>query len=218
MHREKRNSSGPAPGWSPKLRCRHRIQSNETGRTRCSAQTYSTQSMAFRAHWKWTYSPPGSWLNCPPLWVGDQTQRQWQQILSPHPGQDWGLCKLAMEPGGEGRVLAQAWQQKADLVLVAPVWKKQTWYPTVLEIFPTVDYSQEGPNSTNTLTRNARCGPPTSCVEYLWRRYQVQQLSEKATELMLMSWREKSSKAYDSQFQKWIGWYNSRGADPFLAL
>ena len=89
--------------------------------------------------------------------------------------------------GRGGRVLAQAWQQKADLVLVAPVWKKQTWYPTVLEILPTVDYSQEGPNSTNTLTRNARCGPPTSCVEYLWRRYQVQQLSEKATELMLMS-------------------------------
>ena len=30
---------------------------------------------------------------------------------------------------------------------------------------------------------------------------------------MLASWREKSSKAYDSQFQRWISWCNSRGAD-----
>jgi hypothetical protein len=51
-------------------------------------------------------------------------------------------------------------------------------------------------------------------VEYLRRRYKDQQLSEKATELMLASWRAKSSKAYGSQFQKWIGWCSKRGADP----
>ena len=33
-----------------------------------------------------------------------------------------------------GRVLSQVHQQKADLILVAPVWKAQTWYPTVLEM------------------------------------------------------------------------------------
>ena len=51
-------------------------------------------------------------------------------------------------------------------------------------------------------------------MEYLRGRYKEQQLSEKATELMLASWREKSSKAYDSQFQKWIGWCSKRSADP----
>ena len=80
--------------------------------------------------------------------------------------------------------------------------------------FSEADTSQEGPNPTNTPTGNAGCGPLTSCVEYLRRRYQERQLSEKATELMFASWREKSSKAYDSQFQKWIGWCSSRGADP----
>ena len=55
---------------------------------------------------------------------------------------------------------------------------------------------------------------PTSRVDYLRRRYKEQQLLEETTELMLASWREKSAKAYDSQFQKWLSWYRLRGADP----
>ena len=31
---------------------------------------------------------------------------------------------------------------------------------------------------------------------------------------MLSSWREKSAKSYDSQFQRWLGWCRARGADP----
>ena len=33
-----------------------------------------------------------------------------------------------------GRVLAQTHQQKANLILVAPVWKTQAWYPRILEM------------------------------------------------------------------------------------
>jgi hypothetical protein len=33
-----------------------------------------------------------------------------------------------------GRVLAQAQQQDADLILIAPVWKSQPWYPALLEM------------------------------------------------------------------------------------
>ena len=48
----------------------------------------------------------------------------------------------------------------------------------------------------------------------VWRRYKEHQLSEKATDLMLASWREKSSKSYDSQFQRWLSWYSARSVDP----
>ena len=67
------------------------------------------------------------------------------------------------------------------------------------------------PHSANTPTVDARCAPPTSRVEYLRRQYKEQKLSEKAAELMLSSWREKSSETYESQFHKWC---SSRGVDP----
>jgi hypothetical protein len=54
---------------------------------------------------------------------------------------------------------------------------------------------------------------PASHVEYLRQRYKHQQLSEKATELMLASWREKSSKTYESQFQKWASRCGARSID-----
>ena len=40
-----------------------------------------------------------------------------------------------------GRVLAQAQQQKEDIVLDVPVWKTQTWYPTILSIVHLVSVS-----------------------------------------------------------------------------
>ena len=35
-----------------------------------------------------------------------------------------------------GRVLNRVQQQKVTLVLIAPVWKSQPWYPTLLELLP----------------------------------------------------------------------------------
>ena len=79
---------------------------------------------------------------------------------------------------------------------------------SVLDPKRTMEFNPSGKesNPTNPSTSNARCGPPTSCVKYLRGRYKEQQLSEKATELMLASWREKSSKAYDSQFWPEMDW------------
>ena len=77
------------------------------------------------------------------------------------------------------------------------------------------DYTGEArPHPTNTSSVNAGRAPPTSRVEYLRRQYQERKLSKKATELMLASWREKSSKTYESQFQKWISWCSTRSVDP----
>ena len=33
-----------------------------------------------------------------------------------------------------GRVLAQVQQQEANIILIAPVWKSQSWYPALLEM------------------------------------------------------------------------------------
>ncbi len=48
--------------------------------------------------------------------------------------QDWSLTRGYANPPWNliGRVLSQARLQQAELVLVAPVWRAQTWYPVLL--------------------------------------------------------------------------------------
>ena len=58
-------------------------------------------------------------------------------------------------------------------------------------------------------------GSTTSRVEYLWEKCKSQSLSGQATELLLSSWREKTSKSYDSLFGKWMGWCGEQHCDPF---
>jgi len=53
-----------------------------------------------------------------------------------------------------------------------------------------------------------------SRVAYLRHKFSINSLSEQASELMLASWRSKSSKSYDSHFRKWASWCDERGCDP----
>ena len=48
-----------------------------------------------------------------------------------------GRTQSIRQPSVEliGRILAQTRQQQAELVLVAPVWKAQGWYPVLLEMW-----------------------------------------------------------------------------------
>ena len=56
---------------------------------------------------------------------------------------------------------------------------------------------------------------PTSRVEHLRESLNSQGLSGQATELILNSWRSKTSKSYDSLFGRWNRWCSERGLDPF---
>ena len=53
-----------------------------------------------------------------------------------------------------------------------------------------------------------------SRVAYLRHKFSINSLSEQASELMLASWRSKSSKSYDSHFRKWASWCDERSCDP----
>ena len=54
----------------------------------------------------------------------------------------------------------------------------------------------------------------TSHVAYLQGKFSSQNLSSKARDLLLASWRTKSNKIYDSHFKKWLCWCSARGSDP----
>ena len=49
---------------------------------------------------------------------------------------NWATLRAYANPPWNliGRVLAQTRQQQAELVLVAPIWKAQIWYPVLLEM------------------------------------------------------------------------------------
>ena len=65
-----------------------------------------------------------SWRPDPEAMATDAFSLDWTKIQG-YANPPWNLIS---------RVLAQVRNQKAQLVLVAPVWKSQVWYPTLLEM------------------------------------------------------------------------------------
>ena len=63
-----------------------------------------------------------SWRPDPEAMATDAFTLDWKQFRG-YANPPWSLV---------GRVLSQVREQKAQLVLVAPVWKSQIWYPTLL--------------------------------------------------------------------------------------
>jgi len=111
-----------------------------------------------------------------------------------------------------GHVLNKVRSQEAQLILVAPVWKGQSWYPVLLKMltdFPppliTAGANAEGGQQwTNTPAGHLAC---------LRKKFRNSCLSADASNFMLASWR-KSSQTYDSIFNEWVSWCSERYCDP----
>ena len=130
--------------------------------------------------------------------------------------QDWGPPREFANPPWclIGRVLSQARQQQAQLVLVAPVWRGQT---CTVSNNPgdasATDRPNPRPDSEANRIPNGD-GASTSRVACLQERYTGSGLSEEASKLLLQSWRVKSSPSYDSHFWKWTCWCSEWGHNP----
>ena len=69
-------------------------------------------------------------------------------------------------------------------------------------------------DTANSTANGTRGGTSTSRLAYLRHQYKSEQISEAGTELLLTSWRTKSSKSYDSLIGKWVHWCDQRSSDP----
>ena len=130
-------------------------------------------------------------------------------------GSGEGLCQPSMEPHWEGTGTNTAAASRAC------AGSPSVESPGVVPSAPgdaggdtTTDPPEGGSDPTHTPRDHAGGNPPTSRVGYLRQRYHDCQISEEATRLLLASWRQKSSKSYDSLFGKWVGWCSTRGTDP----
>ena len=78
----------------------------------------------------------------------------------------------------------------------------------------TPDPSGQGPDHSHASREPPRGGPPISRVGYRRQHCKDNLFSEGAAKLLLASWRQKSSKTYDSLFEKWACWCSERDSDP----
>ena len=78
----------------------------------------------------------------------------------------------------------------------------------------TPDPPEKGSDRGHSPREPPRGNPPTSRVGYLRQRYKDCQISEGATKLLLVSWRQQSSKTYNSLFGKWTSWCSEQDSDP----
>ena len=116
------------------------------------------------------------------------------------------------------RVLTQTRIQQVRLVLMAPVWRAQPWYPILLEM---IKHKQVLlPNKPDLIQPTHRVNCPDMIthlfrrLDYLRDRFKNQEISEEASTLLLASWRNKIAKSYDSLFGRWVSWYSERDTDP----
>ena len=121
--------------------------------------------------------------------------------------QNWkGLKGYANPPWNLiGRVLMKVENQAADLVLVAPSLALSALVPQVAELpglSTTEDLPGEEGNDSSGGGATSRDNPAPSRVEHLRQHYAHKRISGEATELLLVSWRQKSSQSYDSLCKK----------------
>ena len=153
-----------------------------------------------------TYQLPRyfSWRPDPSAEATDAFQHDWAPLKG-FANPPWCLI---------GRVLNQVMIQKAQVILVAPIWKGQPWYPVLLNMF--WEFPQRIPPHPNLIQSpgSPKVNPPASRMAYLREKLSGSSLSEEASRLFLASWRAKSNQSYDSHFRKWISWCSERGSNP----
>ena len=83
-----------------------------------------------------------------------------------------------------------------------------------VERLPSPSLSSGGSNAEGGTTEAVGGHPTTSRLACLRAKFRDSCLSSEASNLMLASWRSKSSQTYDSLFNKWIRWCGERHRDP----
>ena len=106
-----------------------------------------------------------------------------------------------------GRCLQQVQNQRVEhLVLVAPVWPAQTWYPLLLELcvdFPLLATANAN-GSVDTTGQNPLPSLATpSWVVSLNCGYQTHGFSDQIRKILLAAWRQNTTSSYSSAWNIW---------------
>ena len=108
-------------------------------------------------------------------------------------------------------VLNKATQDKVDIVLVAPIWPAQPWWPLLLSLL--VQTPPEGPSRPSEDSPHV---PQTtlSRVSCLRGQHQTMGIPDNVTEILLSTSRPSTRKTYQSAWRRCSGWCVKRKLDP----
>ena len=218
VHEQKHHSGGRAPTRSPQYYCGRRVTGNE-GQIRLDVRSSSIPSDQQEV------GPSGGRPVC---------------LQADHPTEE--ILQLETRSGGGGTECLQPGLEQAGRIGVcqptmepdqqsseqgAPAEGNNGLNYTRVEEPAVVPHTagddggrsspattQQQPDHSHTPRGCGRRGSTTGRLAYLRQRYEDKDFSEEGTELLLASWRQKSSKAYDSLFRKWVEWCNERDSDP----
>ena len=126
-----------------------------------------------------------------------------------------GVCKPTMEPGGKGPDACQEPTSTGDTDCTDLEGTSLVPSPAGDASSGTTPASSKPKSDiTDSQSQQTRHNPPSSRMGYLRDRFRGQNLSEEASKLLLASWRQKTSKSYDSLFGKWVRWCHQRDTNP----
>ena len=124
--------------------------------------------------------------------------------------QQWGTLKGYANPPWclVSRVLSQVRSQQTQVILVAPVWKGESWYRGIQSYWECCSTTKTTSTQPGHVPRPLQSGVPTTAshVAYLQQKFGGANLSNKVEELLLASWRSKILRFCNYHFKKWLGW------------
>lgn len=119
-------------------------------------------------------------------------------------------------------VLNKVIQDRVDLVLVAPVWQAQPWWPILLSLLinnPVLLPQSPlfaGPIRSRQGTSHVPLSP-SHRVSHLQQCYQAEGFPEQVTKLLLSATRSTTRKTYQSAWSRWHSWCSQGKVDPVSA-
>ena len=120
-------------------------------------------------------------------------------------------------------VLNKVTQDREDIILVAPNWQPQPWWPLLLSLM--VEQPVLIPITRHLLKDPAvhqRIHPmfpqtTLSRMSHIRGQYQAMGISENVTEILLSASRPSTRRTYKSAWGRWSRWCDKRKVDPFSA-
>lgn len=151
--------------------------------------------------------------------VGDQTQCSSHTCINDELGQARSVCQPSMEPDWQGPGTNSLTTSRAcpggSSMEATGMVSSVTGDDSRLSTSHLPEEGSDHGHTPRQLPKQLpRSEPPTGNAAYLRQQYKDCQVLEEAIKLLLASWREKSSKTYDSLFGKWVSWCSEWDCDP----
>ena len=143
-----------------------------------------------------------SWRPDPLVEATDTFLQDWRQVKG-YANPPWNLVESVIEGGSSG---GRTNTNSPSLALT-------TMVSHVTELAGGATIEDRPSASSNGGRGPTPPNPTSSCVAYVRQHYSGKKRSTEATDLLLSSWRSKTSQSYDSLCKKWIGWCSERHYD-----